>query len=47
MMIKKGVDEQLRKRIEEIYRETKNIVKIRKKKIETFWIRQGSDRAAH
>lgn len=41
MMDKKRVEKQLRERIAEIYSETKNIVKIRGRKTETFWTEKG------
>lgn len=41
VMVKKGVDEQLRERIAEIYSETKNIMKIRgKRRLDKKGIRQ-------
>lgn len=41
MMVKKGVDVQLRKRIMKIYKETKNFVRIEEDKTEIFWIEKG------
>lgn len=45
MMAKKGVDEHLRKRIMEVYKETKNCVRIGEDKTDIFWtekrVRQG------
>ena len=46
MMVKKGIDEQLRKRIGEIYSETKNIIKKRERETETFCTEKGVRQAA-
>lgn len=41
MLRKVGIEEKLRKRIIETYKETKNMVRIGERKSEEFWTRKG------